>query len=604
MTQAVPRRTDAGFTLVEVVVALALLGIVATAALAFFVQGTRAITATGRTQSGVAVANDAMETALAFVPDTTTTAVTGLVVGRTQADVMAAWTAAQAEGVTLLADTFPAWDNSTSPSPVAGESDDRLPQQSTSTQGTVQYDVRTLVGFCFRSSSVSVSDAECSNAHGSAAGVPSVGYSLVVRIVVAVTWQDVTDACPGSGTCLYEVSSLVDPSADLEWNNTTRVVAADDTANVVAGQPITIDVLANDTLPQIANNAANNPVTIGTSPSSGTATVNASSGAVVYTAAADGHGPVSFTYRVSVASTTVAATITVYVQPTSPALTATAYTNGTSVSTPVLTSYGTVPSHVDIVQSPAAGTTSVSGTALVYSPPAANGTYVTKYTYVDSAGYTSTPGTLTVTVVTAAAPKAPNFTFTPTSPSQLFATATDTALAMATATGNGSGYTYEVRALPSQGTLSVDGAVATLGKVGATWTYKPAVAQAGTYTVLYRTIGPDGVRSADGVMTLQVWPSMVTPLPTTTTVARNASSGALALMSGGYGTSTVTASKPNSTQCNALTAVTSTFATDGKVTISRSNTKNLSGTCVVTFQVTPPSGFGATTNVPITVTLS
>ena len=104
-----PAAPDAGFTLVEVVVSLALITVIATAALAFFVQGLRTAKHQTQSLSATAVATDAMERAFS-VPPQYVAGVSGLVRGRTQAAVQGSWTAGGALGVQGLAQTYPSWD--------------------------------------------------------------------------------------------------------------------------------------------------------------------------------------------------------------------------------------------------------------------------------------------------------------------------------------------------------------------------------------------------------------------------------------------------------------------------------------------------------------
>ena len=61
MQRAIERGSESGLTLIEVVVALTLLGVVAAAALTFFVRGMQSTSHLQRTQAAVAVASQAME---------------------------------------------------------------------------------------------------------------------------------------------------------------------------------------------------------------------------------------------------------------------------------------------------------------------------------------------------------------------------------------------------------------------------------------------------------------------------------------------------------------------------------------------------------------
>src|SRR4051812_32192075 len=100
--------TDAGFTLVEVVVALLLLGIVAASALAFFVRSMQSSSHLQRSQAAQSVATQAMELARSVSPRAANAAgVSGLLIGRAKADVDTVWSAAAPADV---AQTNEKWD--------------------------------------------------------------------------------------------------------------------------------------------------------------------------------------------------------------------------------------------------------------------------------------------------------------------------------------------------------------------------------------------------------------------------------------------------------------------------------------------------------------
>ncbi|WP_194908102.1 type II secretion system protein [Quadrisphaera sp. INWT6] len=124
--QAGEAATDAGFTLVEVVVALGLLSVVATSALSMFVASMKHADGQRERQVALAVANDAVErihsvrsTVTSATPQTVaglegTGQVGGLSSGRTPSDVATAWNATSFPG---KADTRPAWDANTPAGP-------------------------------------------------------------------------------------------------------------------------------------------------------------------------------------------------------------------------------------------------------------------------------------------------------------------------------------------------------------------------------------------------------------------------------------------------------------------------------------------------------
>ncbi|NEC92980.1 prepilin-type N-terminal cleavage/methylation domain-containing protein, partial [Streptomyces sp. SID12501] len=142
------RVPDEGFSLVEVVAALAVVGIVAAAALYFFVNGTRSVTHQSRSQSAVTVATEAMEDAFAVSAKPVTkggTTFSGLLLDRPQAAVTAAWSSAQAAGLDGLDQTYPAWDAN----PTAGKAP-AVPIERTTRLGGVEYTSTILIGTFYR----------------------------------------------------------------------------------------------------------------------------------------------------------------------------------------------------------------------------------------------------------------------------------------------------------------------------------------------------------------------------------------------------------------------------------------------------------------------
>src|SRR5262249_54261734 len=91
-------------------------------------------------------------------------------------------------------------------------------------------------------------------------------------------------------------------------------VAVDDTASAISGNPITINVVANDTEPDDGINP--NSVAIVSAPANGTATVDPSTGLVTYTSDAGFTGTDTFRYTVQDALGAVSnqATVTIIVR--------------------------------------------------------------------------------------------------------------------------------------------------------------------------------------------------------------------------------------------------------------------------------------------------
>lgn len=568
---------DEGFTLMEVIVALSLLAIVATASLVFFVNGTRSVTSQQRSQSAIAVATNAMEQTFSRVPTTSATGVSGLVVGRTKADVDAAWAAAGPYSVPGLSDTYPAWDTATAPAPAVGTGDDAVKLTTTTTQAKITYTTTTLIGTCYRVTTNP--SGPCTKTGGTSAGVANAGYSALMRVAVLVTWPDVAGRCTPSGTCSYSTTSLIDPSSDLKWNNTTRLVAADDAVSTDALTPITIDVLDNDTLMSITSNPVSvysQPVKASTGVAMGSAAVN-TDGTITYTPTTDAHGEVTFAYRVTVGARVAQALVHVYVKPL-----AADYTIGAIVGTPVdqavTTRAGDTPKSVSIESTPASGTVSLTGSPAVtlHYVPGAVGTYSYTYTYTDAEGMVSLPGTVTYTVVTYSPPNATN-----PGPVAVAASATPAPVVMQlqTRTGNPTTYLAKVTSLPAVGTVQVDGATIVAGQlgtaaaIGSNVTYTPPAktSQVSTFTATLLT--PDMTQeSAPVTATVQVTP-VVADDGTKASVLASVSRGSTVSLNIGAndwsykGLSIQVVQQPqkfgSSTSCGTLT--TSNYTTNGTV---------------------------------------
>jgi hypothetical protein len=197
---------DDGLSLVEVIVAIALIMIVATSSAALSIQAIAASAGQERRQIAVTVANSALEQ-MAAQP------VAGLYNGRTQAKVNTAFVASS--GVNGVAKTYQGWDATATTLSVPDlPISQTLPIQS----GTI-YTVKTLIGPCFQLTS----GGDCGlvtgyPASGATVGGPATapsGSSALIRVIVIVTWT-AGGTCSVTA-CSYAVSTLIDPHADLAW---------------------------------------------------------------------------------------------------------------------------------------------------------------------------------------------------------------------------------------------------------------------------------------------------------------------------------------------------------------------------------------------------
>lgn len=223
---------ECGFSLVEVVVALAILAVVATAALGFFTRTLAANVALQHRETAVTLANAAMEQVRAVDPawgtptTTSTTGTTsgttgtssttpglpsttaagtvqrqGLAAGRDRTAVDAAWAASSSPEKSLM---VPAWDDL-----ATAESTRAVPITSPPTRVSDQtFTTTVLVGTCGRARGSATADCT--------AAVTGSDVVLLQRVVVEVSWTPVAGSCP-TGGCVYRTSALVDPHADASW---------------------------------------------------------------------------------------------------------------------------------------------------------------------------------------------------------------------------------------------------------------------------------------------------------------------------------------------------------------------------------------------------
>jgi len=490
-TVAARRHTgdDSGFSLIEVVVALFLLGIVAAAALAFFVRAMQNSTHMQRSQASVAVANQAMELARSVSAREVDTAnhVSGLLIGRSSADTDAAWAAYPAD-VTLMNKVSDAWAASR---PVLDASTGRkavVPVVSTTKVGGVDYKVTTLIGTCYRPKAASASEQNCVKT-GTTSDV------LMYRVTVVVSSKgSKTGQCTTAAACEYRTSTLVDPTLDANWNLTAKPVAYDDAISSVAGttSALPTNVLANDVMGTVTAN----PTTITSGPGFGTATVTTSGASMGYITYVPGNssGITSLTYKLKDAAGRQSneATVMITVLPKATADTATATAGGSAVDIDVLAN--DLGSGLTIV--PMSSGLSVSGGKLRFTPPTSAGTVTVQYKAVDSSSLESSVVNVVVTVQTPVTPNGgtPSITV-PYSP-----VAMSTNLDLLNKTGNPSSYTITVGSQPSAGTVTLNSPTNTVatfnqlaGQVPGGYTFPFTVTNGaktgptGTYTI---TVSP------------------------------------------------------------------------------------------------------------------
>jgi len=206
---------DSGFSLMEVIVAIAIMTVIATAAAALTGNGISTSATQERKQVAVTIANGALETVSGWsIATNSQTGVNNLYAGRGQAAVTAAFLAnATRPGV---AQTIPTWDTTL---PVASTSDGSIntvfpdpnnPSAQPDTQNGTNYTVTTLIGGCYEAPAPANSTTP-----DNCVLLPSVGSAALIRVIVIVKWT-AGATCAASG-CYYQVSTILDPNADLEW---------------------------------------------------------------------------------------------------------------------------------------------------------------------------------------------------------------------------------------------------------------------------------------------------------------------------------------------------------------------------------------------------
>lgn len=500
---------DEGFTLIEVVVSLTLMSVMATAALYFFVGGTRAVTQQQRAQSSVVVANQAMELAYG-VSAKPSGGVSGLLVGRTQAAVAAQWT-----GVTSvegMAQAYQAWD----PTATSGDTP-AVPLTSTTELDGITYTSTTYIGACYRPMAATATD-DCGLLPGlltAPATVPS-GYARMLRVMVLVSWPASSGTC-AAGACQYQVSSLVDPNTDLEWNNTVRPIAIDDTAIVEVGKTVVVDVLHNDIIGVVVTNPVQKlTVTTGT----GTVTLR-SDGSVQFQAPTNASGIMDFTYSLKDQAGRESNVATVHVSVTPKAVDDTAQTTmNAPIAIPVTGNDQGSPASITIVAQPAGGpVVSASGTNAAFNPNGKTGTFTFQYFLTDGSALVSNTATVTVTVTKYAAPIVGDLTvMIPAAASSPPRTTID----MVGLLGNPADYLYEVLSVSiNQGRLAVNNADynSSTNKIGTTLGYTPQANVLGVWTFQYRVLTPDKATASD-IKTVTIY-IMPTPVNDAFTVTRS-----------------------------------------------------------------------------------
>ena len=195
-----------GMTLVEVIVAIAIMGIVATAAIGLAISSTIGSVSQQRRAIAVTVANAAMEK-VSGLPAIT------LFSGRSLSDVQTSFsTYSSTSGVST---TYQEYDHSL---PFPGAQTVLI--DSPVTQNGTPYTVTTIIGTCFEklgTNSGETAGGDCAKVDSATYAPPTpAGYTLLTRVIVVVGWT-AGQECAVAGSCAYTISTLIDSHSDLQW---------------------------------------------------------------------------------------------------------------------------------------------------------------------------------------------------------------------------------------------------------------------------------------------------------------------------------------------------------------------------------------------------
>ena len=198
-------RSENGMTLIEVIIAIAIMGIVATAATGLAISSLTGSVTQKHRAVAVTVANDAMEQ------------VTGLPAamlygGRSAADVAASYVANSS--TSAVANTYQEYDHTT-PLPSA----QKVPINKTVAQDGTVYNITTLIGTCFQKLGTTPGQAaggDCTKLASPTLPLLYPGYTPLTRVIVLVRWTG-GQGCTSANPCSYSATTLIDAHSDLEW---------------------------------------------------------------------------------------------------------------------------------------------------------------------------------------------------------------------------------------------------------------------------------------------------------------------------------------------------------------------------------------------------
>jgi len=197
---------EEGFSLAEVIVAIAILGTLATASLYLTIGGLNSSESQRRGNVAITLAGNAMETVVARSPAiNATSGVSAVYNGRAHADTVATWVVNRfIAGVDRM---YPGWQ----PGIPAG-SVPEIPFAETVTVNGTEYSVQTMIGRCYQP----LAGGQCTILTGfaTAPATAPTGFVELTRVTTVVWWFAGSNCVAG---CSYNASTLVDTSSDLQW---------------------------------------------------------------------------------------------------------------------------------------------------------------------------------------------------------------------------------------------------------------------------------------------------------------------------------------------------------------------------------------------------
>ena len=199
-------RSEGGFSLAEVLVAVAILGTLATASLYLTIGGINSSEAQRRSNVAITLAGNAMESVVARPSAiNASTGVSGLYNGRAHQETLDRWAVnASIAGVDRM---YPGWQ----PGAPVG-STPQIPFLTTTTVNGTNYSVQTMIGRCYQP----LTGGQCTTLAGLAAAPATApaGRVELTRVTTVVWWFAGAHCASG---CSYHASTLVDTSLDLQW---------------------------------------------------------------------------------------------------------------------------------------------------------------------------------------------------------------------------------------------------------------------------------------------------------------------------------------------------------------------------------------------------